>query len=286
VTSLTRVINGLGTTDKATGITMKVFSQADDKGQVSPTPARNLLIGANLGFLLGIPAALGLGAMRRRMRRPQDLAALLDAPLLAHVRTGKAAMGDAGLSLARAQMQALGLGERGEIILITGTVSPERIAEIATRLVRAFTETHRRAVLVDADLTNRSASNELLVGEHPGLADSLNGKSYHERAYAEMVVTTEGPAPLMMLPAGAVFSDPTISLSDRRLPGVVGGLRNDFDVIIMAGPSLDRQAEIVALSPLIDHAVVVTVAGTSAKHLEPARLLGRRIFGILLVDRA
>jgi Mrp family chromosome partitioning ATPase len=195
-------------------------------------------------------------------------------------------MGDPGLSLARAQMQALGLGDRGDIILITGTVSPERIAEIATRLVRAFTETHRRAVLVDADLTNRSASNDLLVGEHPGLADSLNGKSYHERAYAEMVVTTGGPAPLMMLPAGAVFSDPTVSLSDRRLPGVVGGLRNDFDVIILAGPTLDRQSEIVALTPMIDHAVVVTVAGTGAKHLEPARLLGRRLFGILLVDRA
>jgi capsular polysaccharide biosynthesis protein len=286
VDSLAKTVNDLSKKNATNALVMHVFSEADNQGKVSPTPSRNLLIGINLGILLGIPAALGLGAMRRRLRRPQDLTALLDAPLLAKVRTGKHALGDPGLSLARAQMQALGLGERGDIILITGTVSPERIAEIATRLVRAFTETHRRAVLVDADLTNRSASNDLLVGEHPGLADSLNGKSYHERAYAEMVVTTEGPAPLMMLPAGAVFSDPTVSLSDRRLPGVVGGLRNDFDVIILAGPTLDRQSEIVALTPLVDHAIVVTVAGTGAKHLEPARLLGRRLFGIVLVDRA
>ena len=79
---------------------------------------------------------------------------------------------------------------------------------------------------------------------------------------------------------------PSVSLSDRRLPGVVAGLRNDFDVIILAGPTLDRQSEIVALTPMIDHAVVVTVAGTAAKYLEPARLLGRRLFGIVLVDRA
>ena len=286
VESLAGVVNELSTKNKKSALVMHIFSDADNQGKISPTPSRNLLIGTNLGILLGIPAALALGAMRRRLRRPQDLAALLDAPLLARVRTGKRALGDPGLSLARAQMQALGLGERGEIVLITGTVTPERIAEIATRLVRAFTETHRRAVLVDADLTNRSASNDLLVADNPGLADSLNGKSYHERAYAEMVVATGGPSPLMVLPAGAVFSDPSVAFSDRRLPGVVAGLRNDFDVIILAGPSLDRQTEIVALTPLIDHAVVVTVAGTGAKRLEPARLLGRRLFGILLVDRA
>ena len=56
--------------------------------------------------------------------------------------------------------------------------------------------------------------------------------------------------------------------------------------MLVAGPTLDRQSEIVALTPMIDHAVVVTVAGTGAKHLEPARLLGPRLFGILLVDRA
>jgi succinoglycan biosynthesis transport protein ExoP len=286
VHSLATVVNGLSKNTKAEALRMHVFSEADNQGKVSPTPSRNLLIGTNLGILLGIPAALALGAMRRRLRRPQDLAALLDAPLLARVRSGKRAVGDPGLSLARAQMQALGLGERGEIVLITGTVSPERIAEIATRLVRAFTETHRRAVLVDADLTYRSASNILLVGEYPGLADSLNGKTYHERAYSEMVVTTGGPSPVMVVPAGAELPDASASLSDRRLPGVVAGLRNDFDVIILAGPTLDRQSEIVALTSMIDHAVVLTVAGTAAKYLEPARLLGRRLFGILLVDRA
>jgi Mrp family chromosome partitioning ATPase len=182
-------------------------------------------------------------------------------------------------------MQALGLGERGEVVLITGTVSPKRIAEIATRLVRAFTETDRKAVLIDADLVNRSASNELHVAGHVGLADTLNGKSYHERAYAEMVVATGGPSPLMVLPAGAGFTDPTVSLSDRRLPGVVDGLRDSYDIVIVAGPTLDRQTEIVALTALVDHAVVVTTRGTAAKLLEPARLLGSRLFGILLVDR-
>jgi polysaccharide biosynthesis transport protein len=286
VNSFAGVINGLDAKSKTTGIVIRVFSRADERGKVSPTPSRNLIIGTNLGFLLGIPAALGLGAMRRRLRRPQDLASVLDAPLLARVRTGRHAMGDPGISLARAQMQALGVGERGDIVLITGTVSAERIADIATRIARSFTDTHRRAVLVDADLSNRSASHDLNVSEHPGLGDSLNGQTFTQKAHAEMVVATGGPTPLMVLPAGAMFPDPSAALGDRRLPGVVDALRNDYDVIVVAGPSLDRQAEIVALTPLVDHALVVTVAGTSASRLEPARLLGRRIFGVLLVDRA
>jgi Mrp family chromosome partitioning ATPase len=291
VLSLARVINNLGTASPGgkqniTGISVHVFARADDQGKVSPTPSRNLIIGTNLGLLLGIPAALGLGAMRRRLRRPQDLTAVLDAPVLARVRTGKHAIGDPGVSLARAQMQALGLGERGDIVLITGTVSAERIADIATRLARSFTETHRRAVLVDADLANGSASRDLHVSDHPGLGDSLNGQTFTHKAYAEMVVATGGPTPLMVLPAGATFPDPSAALGDRRLPGVVDSLRNDYDVIVIAGPSLDRRAEIVAITPLIDHALVVTVAGTRADRLEAARLLGRRIFGILLVDRA
>lgn len=285
VLALSAVIADLGK-DKVNAITVHIFAAADDRGQVSPIPSRNLVIGVNLGFLLGIPAALALGAMRRRLRRPQDLTAVLDAPLLARVRTGRRAAGDPGLALARAQMQALGLGERGDIVLVTGTVSPQRIAEIATRLVRSFSETHRRAVLVDADLSNRSASRHLLVSERPGLGDSLNGHTVQQKAYASMVVVSEGPSPVMVLPAGAKFSNPSAALGDRRLPGVVDGLRNDYDVIVVAGPGLERQAEIVTLTPLIDHAVIVTVAGTSAKALAPARLLGRRVFGILLVDRA
>lgn len=286
VVSLTSVVNDLGKNDKSNALAVHIFADADDQGKVSPIPSRNLIIGTNLGFLLGIPAALALGAMRRRLRRPQDLAAVLDAPLLARVRTGRHAAGDPGVALARAQMQALGLGERGDIVLVTGTVSPQRIAEIATRLVRSFTETHRRAVLVDADLSNRSASVNLLVSERPGLGDSLNGQTFQQKAYASMVVVSEGPAPVMVLPAGAKFANPSAALGDRRLPGVVDGLRNDYDVIVVAGPGLDRQAEIVTLTPLVDHAIVVTVAGTGAKALEPARLLGRRVFGILLVDRA
>jgi Mrp family chromosome partitioning ATPase len=286
VAALSQVINDLSKNSKANAITVHVFADADNKGKVSPIPSRNLLIGANLGLLLGIPAALGLGAMRRRLRRPQDLSAALDSPLLARVRTGRHAAGDPGVALARAQMQALGLGERGDIVLITGTVSPQRIAEIATRLVRSFSETHRRAVLVDADLSNRSASRHLLVSEHPGLGDSLNGQKFQQKQYANMVVVSEGPSPVMVLPAGAQFSNPSAALGDRRLPGVVDELRNDYDVIIVAGPGLERQAEIVSLTPLVDHAVIVTVAGTGAKALEPPRLLGRRVFGILLVDRA
>ena len=64
VASLATVVEREGFGPQPEGITVKVLSDNETQGEVSPTPLRNLLIGVNAGILLGIVAALVTGAIR------------------------------------------------------------------------------------------------------------------------------------------------------------------------------------------------------------------------------
>ena len=58
---------------------LDIFGPPVPEGKVSPTPTRNLVVGINVGLLLGIAGALLLRDPRRARMRADDLARLLDA---------------------------------------------------------------------------------------------------------------------------------------------------------------------------------------------------------------
>ena len=105
----------------------------------------------------------------------EAFAAELGIPVLGSMHVGRLASGrDPGLSAARARLQRLGQRDQGTVFLLTGTVRPERTAEFAEALARAFAVSSR-TVLVDADLSARSTSRRLQLDGAPGLADLLDG---------------------------------------------------------------------------------------------------------------
>src|SRR5205823_12137361 len=93
--ALAQVVNATGQSSGAPGIFVQIFAPPEANGKVSPTPARNLFIGGDAGLILGIVAALALGARRRRLRRPEDIADALGAPLIGFVRTASIGTGHA-----------------------------------------------------------------------------------------------------------------------------------------------------------------------------------------------
>lgn len=175
--SLAQVVNDKGQPSGATGIEVKIFSPPEANGKVSPTPFRNLLIGGDAGLILGVVAALAVGGRRRRLRRPEDIAAALGAQLIGFVRTASIGTGRANPAFAeaRARLQALENGSKGKVLLVSGTVREDEIAVVAEGLARSLVATSARALLVDADLTSEGASRMLGIGDGPGFADTLGG---------------------------------------------------------------------------------------------------------------
>jgi Mrp family chromosome partitioning ATPase len=173
-------------------------------------------------------------------------------------------------------------------LLLTGVTSSETIGSVAVELVRSLSESGLRTVLVDADLNVRAASAQLSLLEAPGLAESLNGQGEeaHNPAVAgAALLKTVG---LSVLPAGAGATDPALALSGTRLGETVEVLRDRFDIVLIAGPNLDRVAEVIPLLEWADHALLLVPRGIQARRLGPARMigdnLGRRFVGALILD--
>ncbi|HEX8744812.1 MAG TPA: hypothetical protein VF712_16930 [Thermoleophilaceae bacterium] len=286
--------------DIARGIVVRDF-ETTDEGQVSPTPLRNLVLGGNVGLVLGIVGGLALGARRRRLRRPDEMAAELGIPVLASITAAETANGvPRGLSAARARLQRLGGGDEGTVFLLTGTARSERTAQIGEALARAFAASGR-TVLVDADLSGQHATRNLEVDGMPGLGDLLDGRASQPgllRPEQVLVTTVEGEGGadsdngrLEVLPAGEAPGNVAASLGAPSLARSIQSLRLRYDFVIVIAPGLDRPEEVIPLAEVTDWSVLITPRGERARTFEAARdlaltdALAGRVAGAIIVDR-
>jgi Mrp family chromosome partitioning ATPase len=283
-TALSAAVTAVG--PRSQGISLPVFTAGTPEGRVSPTPVRNLLIGADAGLLLGIVAALALGAARGRLRRPEHVAAALGTPLLGAVRLRRRGIKaeDAGVAEARARLLALLAQSGGKAFLVSGDVRPRRLAEVSEALARSFNAAGVLALMVDAELENASLSRRLGLADAAGLAEAIDGASP-----AELVVSMNSQTPeLAVLPAGHASVDAATSLSRTGLSSSIGALSATYEVVLVCGPAFDRPAEVLSLLEAVDHAVVVTMSGSSQRRLDRVRSVGdslrRRLVGVVVLD--
>jgi capsular polysaccharide biosynthesis protein len=264
VTTLARVVNSFGIPTKVAsgadagsdGISIKVFTLARERGQVSPTPVRNVLVGANVGLIVGIVAALLLGISRHRLRRTVDISEELGVPVLGEigVRGGSLDADPGFFEAATALERAWGQSARA-LVLLTGTVDARSLALVAAALVRALERVGMRAVLVDANdeiaVAGVSSEDEVLVRIHGG------------SRWSQSVAVPQPDAPR-----------PGVALEQAAATDAV---------VIVAGPSLDQPGELVRLVHTADHAIVVAHRGVSPDDLRSARMLEPKIVGALVV---
>jgi nucleotide-binding universal stress UspA family protein len=284
-----------GTSSRPRGVAIRDFQTADE-GLVSPTPVRNLVLGGNVGLLLGVVAGLGLGARRRRLRRPDEMAAELGIPILATVRSGDSGDGvPRALGAARARLQRLSEPDHGTVFLLTGTARAERAAELGEALARVFAASSR-TLLVDADLSQQHASRHLDVDGLPGLGELLNGRGPQQLLRPEQVLVTTvngaGPeAEIEMLPAGERPTDVAAALSGSALARSIQNLRLRYEFVIVVGPGFDRPEEVIPLATVSDWTVLVTPRGERASTFEAMNAmaltdaLAGRVAGAIIVDR-
>jgi Mrp family chromosome partitioning ATPase len=279
------------------GLTVRDF-RTSDEGQISPTPLRNVLLGGNVGLMLGIVAGLALGVRRRRLRNPDEMAAELGIPVLASVRARDARKGGVprAIQAARARLQRLGQQDRGTVFLLTGTTRPERAAELGEALARSFAASSR-TVLVDADLSGQYASRHLDVDGLPGLGDLLNGRGPQhqnllrpEQVLVTTVNGTDSEPEIEVLPAGEPPSDVAAALSGSALARSIQSLRLRYEFVIVIGPTFDRPEELIPLSSVTDWSVLITSRGERARTFEATHALALsdamsgRVAGAVIVD--
>ena len=245
VEAASRRVSALGArpttrTGAAVPLRLDIFGPPVPEGKVSPTPTRNLVVGINVGLLLGIAGALLLRDPRRARMRADDLARLLDASDLAYTplpsqrllrdRPAPAgvpsgAVGEGVRLLATTVQQ--GMQQDRRIVLLLGDLSPQRLRWVALGLAANLAHTGLRPALVEADYygtgfrTFRDGLGERLRGARTRARPRTESKSTPPRRTATALVgspsTREASSPTSPLSPSPAMRTGRSSRSSRRL---------------------------------------------------------------------
>jgi len=152
-----------------THITATVFDPAHlEPGTVAPHPARNAVLAAILGLLLGATAAFVRDSLDERVRSRKDAEAWMNAPVVGvipqlpstgrrpgHARrqhlAGNHAMLEA-LYMLRANLEFSEVGAAGQVIVVASAVPNEGKSTLAASLSAVLALSGKDVICVDADL--------------------------------------------------------------------------------------------------------------------------------------
>ncbi len=187
-------------------------------------------------------------------------------PVLAEVPLRESASGRPG-ALGRAELGVFTelagkLSSKGSVFL-TG---PAR-ATSALGLGAAATAEGRRVALLECDLAEPVLAATLGLSEAPGLHEYLRDEADANEILQPLVLA--GPAsgratePLTCIVAGEPEPQPVALLDSERCDHAVERLRRAYDLLVIAGPSLDEDAD--ALRALGEHVAVTLVCGESSQ---------------------
>ncbi|MGE5282640.1 MAG: hypothetical protein ACM3N0_10040 [Chloroflexota bacterium] len=192
--------------------------------------------------------------MRRRRRRPR---------VLAQVPAGPDPAARPGV-LRRDELAAYSrLADALKGVRMVLAIGPAK-SRVAVGLATLAAARGRRAALVEADLGDPSLAARLGLERAPGLHEYLRGDVGPREVLQSLVLA--GPAsgravePLTCIVAGAP-GRPEL-LDTRRCRRALGGLRSNYDLVVIDGVSLDvERLGLIALAMAADASLACGTAG-------------------------
>jgi capsular exopolysaccharide synthesis family protein len=238
----------------------------------SPKTRRNALIGGVLGLFIGFALAFILEGLDRRIKRPEDLEAIYQRPLLGAVPRSRA-LARKGGTLPPAEAEAFGL-IRGHLrffnidrdlhtVAIVSPSAGEGKSTIARRLAESAARSGSRVLLLELDLRHPTLAERLGVDSGPGVVDVLIGAARLDEATKSIALQTtsaEQPAAgrtLDVLVAGAVPPNPSELIESRAMEAVLEHVRSTYDLVVVDTPSLIDTSDALPLLTSVDGVVVV-----------------------------
>jgi len=198
-------------------------------------------------------------------RRRRKLPLLAEVPARRDGGSRAGAQGRAGLEAYSRLARAL---ESVQAVCTTGSAR----SSVALGLATAATAEGRRVALLECDLAEPTLAAALGLSPTPGLHEYLSGEAKPPRIVQPLVLA--GPAagratePLACIVAGEPESIPAALLASTRCAHAVEKLRHAYDLLVLAGPSLDRDRDSLrVLAALAD----TTIACGAPKEI-PRRL--------------
>jgi polysaccharide biosynthesis transport protein len=218
--------------------------------------------------LLFAEASIGLlpyhDAKAERKRLAVDFGSSIDSPtktLISSNATVAAAAPRASYTeairvLCTTLMQGNNGGPRGQVILVTSSVSGEGKSMLSSNLAIVCSQRGKKVLLVDGDLRTPVLHHELNLQSTVGLSTLLSNEDAEDPAVATEVPFPRIPS-LSVLPAGPVPAYPAELLASDRMAELVRILRSEYDYIIIDGAPILPVTDSALLSRYADFTLVV-----------------------------
>jgi len=257
------------------------------KSPSSPKVARNTILGAMAGLLLGLGLALRLERLDRRIREPRDLEAVYGLPLLGVIPESSALSrlprgpGDAravlppgeaeSFQLIRAHLRYFNVDRELRTLLVASAAPGDGKTTIARHLAGAAARMGSRVLLLEADLRRPALTQQLGVQSGPGLADVLIGSL--SLSEATQMIDLEAPSgdntqgrTLDVLVAGAVLPpNPGELVESHAMESVLQQAKSKYDLVVIDTPPLTAVSDAFPLLGKVDGVIIVGRVGRNRR---------------------
>lgn len=233
-------------------------------GAFSPNLYLNLMIGAVLGLVIGMLAAIALEFINDTIKSPDDIRDKLQLPFLGGIPTAKSAkpieelrdtlspLAEAYLSTASA-MQFVTEGGAPKTLLVTSTRPAEGKSTSAWALAYSFTRLGKSVLLIDADMRRPA----FVTGrDNVGLSHILTNTG----SLSEHVLQTDIDA-LWVMPSGIIPPSPPELIASARFAALLADASATFDVVVIDGPPILGLADSPLLSSIVQATLMVIESG-------------------------
>jgi polysaccharide biosynthesis transport protein len=244
----------------------------------SPDVLRNIALGAVLGLLLGVGAALAKESLDTKLRSETDVRATVDVPLLgvipfdpttpSHLLVMSDGQGGAraeAVRRLRTNLQFVGAAGEPRTIVISSSISGEGKTTTAINLAAALADAGLKVLLIDADLRRPSVGEYLGLEGRVGLTSVLIGK-----AQLSEVTQHHGKHSLDVLASGPIPPNPSEILGSPAMVQLMKSAAESYDVVILDSPPLLPVTDAAVLSRLAEGTLVVV----GADHTHRPQLIG------------
>jgi capsular exopolysaccharide synthesis family protein len=274
----------------------------------SPKVARNTVLGAVLGLLLGVALAFIRERFDRRIKEPDDLERIFGLPLVGIIPERPAYAQDASddhdedpalqgsgemevFSMLRSRLRYFNVDRDLRLVLVTSAASGDGKTTIVQNLARAAASMGSSVLVIEADLRRPTLAQRLDLRRSPGLADVLISTCTVDHA----IQTTWALPPshdfgrgstMSVLTAGSPPPNPAELLESHTMEQLLEWAAENYDLVVVDAPPLSVVPDAIPLLQRVHGVLIVSRLGKNtrdgaARMREELTSLGAPMLGVV-----
>ena len=256
--------------------------------QIQPHPARNAILGAILGLLLGVGLVLVRNALDTKVRSADDVEERLGLPLLgrlyeppkslrnrnalAMIATPDAPETEA-FQLLATNLEFANLDHGAKSFMVTSANPGEGKSTTVANLAVTFARLGQRVVLVDLDLRRPVVHRFFGLEGKAGITEVALGRVWLDDALVHVPIAARVPGAaragsdgetrkfngsLEVLPAGPLPPNPSEFLRSQALRDLILRLEERADIVLVDAPAMLAVSDAINLTQKVDALIVLT----------------------------